>query len=207
MVAAAGAGRTVAPSLATNSIAAGPTRRRPSPSVSRSSYLSLNSATATAVYAIREGDGPGPLGVEGKNGEGEPRVSFPWCVMGCFGSQSSKQSQDESKNQKRRSDAITRQLQKDKQVYRATHRLLLLGECICLASPRLASSRLASPRLVSSPFSTRECSSAARTKETRVDPKLFREPRISTKQFCRGPISITGRALAIRFDRCDARGN
>ncbi|EFN63839.1 Guanine nucleotide-binding protein G(s) subunit alpha [Camponotus floridanus] len=47
--------------------------------------------------------------------------------MGCFGSQSSKASQDDSKNQKRRSDAITRQLQKDKQVYRATHRLLLLG--------------------------------------------------------------------------------
>lgn len=117
--------RTVA--LATTNSIAGPIRRRPSPSVSRSSYLSLNSATATAVYAIREPDGPGPepLDVEGKNGE--PRsVSFPWCVMGCFGSQN-KDSQDESKNQKRRSDAITRQLQKDKQVYRATHRLLLLG--------------------------------------------------------------------------------
>ncbi|KAJ8669775.1 hypothetical protein QAD02_001034 [Eretmocerus hayati] len=47
--------------------------------------------------------------------------------MGCFGSQSSKSGQDDSKNQKRRSDAITRQLQKDKQLYRATHRLLLLG--------------------------------------------------------------------------------
>ncbi|KOX75350.1 Guanine nucleotide-binding protein G(s) subunit alpha [Melipona quadrifasciata] len=64
--------------------------------------------------------------VEGKSEEGEPRVSLSWCVMGCFGSQSSKASQDDSKNQKRRSDAITRQLQKDKQVYRATHRLLLL---------------------------------------------------------------------------------
>ncbi|XP_043474737.1 guanine nucleotide-binding protein G(s) subunit alpha isoform X1 [Leptopilina heterotoma] len=47
--------------------------------------------------------------------------------MGCFGSQSSKASQDDSKSQKRRSDAISKQLQKDKQVYRATHRLLLLG--------------------------------------------------------------------------------
>lgn len=65
--------------------------------------------------------------VEGKSEEGEPRVSLSWCVMGCFGSQSSKASQDDSKNQKRRSDAITRQLQKDKQLYRATHRLLLLG--------------------------------------------------------------------------------
>lgn len=66
--------------------------------------------------------------VEGKSEEGEPRVSLSWCVMGCFGSQSSKASQDDSKNQKRRSDAITRQLQKDKQLYRATHRLLLLGK-------------------------------------------------------------------------------
>lgn len=50
------------------------------------------------------------------------------CAMGCFGSQGSKgQTSDDSKSQKRRSDAITRQLQKDKQVYRATHRLLLLG--------------------------------------------------------------------------------
>lgn len=46
--------------------------------------------------------------VEGKSEEGEPRVSLSWCVMGCFGSQSSKASQDDSKNQKRRSDAITR---------------------------------------------------------------------------------------------------
>lgn len=39
------------------------------------------------------------------------------CAMGCFGSQGSKgQASDDSKSQKRRSDAITRQLQKDKQV-------------------------------------------------------------------------------------------
>lgn len=49
--------------------------------------------------------------------------------MGCFGSASSKPdaSNEDTKSQKRRSDAITKQLQKDKQVYRATHRLLLLG--------------------------------------------------------------------------------
>lgn len=74
--------------------------------------------------------------------------------MGCFGSAGSKQtdaggsgggggsgsgggaagsgagggdSSEDTKTQKRRSDAITKQLQKDKQVYRATHRLLLLG--------------------------------------------------------------------------------
>lgn len=138
-VADVGAGRTTALALATNSIVAG--RRRPSRSGSRSSSLSVNAVTGTGTTitaadaaadavanATREGNGHGPLDVEGKNGEGEPRVSFPWCVMGCFGSQSSKASQDDSKNQKRRSDAITRQLQKDKQVYRATHRLLLLGE-------------------------------------------------------------------------------
>lgn len=51
--------------------------------------------------------------------------------MGCFGSAGSKQTEasgsEDTKSQKRRSDAITKQLQKDKQVYRATHRLLLLG--------------------------------------------------------------------------------
>ena len=50
--------------------------------------------------------------------------------MGCFGSPSSKQSDinsEDTRSQKRRSDAISKQLQKDKQLYRATHRLLLLG--------------------------------------------------------------------------------
>lgn len=55
----------------------------------------------------------------------------PWAAMGCFGSAGSKQTEatgsEDTKTQKRRSDAITKQLQKDKQVYRATHRLLLLG--------------------------------------------------------------------------------
>lgn len=120
---------------ATNSIAA--RRRAPSRSGSRSSGISVNASTAIAVAATaddavvanatREGNGGPVVDADGRNGEGEARVSFPWCVMGCFGSQSSKASQDDSKNQKRRSDAITRQLQKDKQVYRATHRLLLLG--------------------------------------------------------------------------------
>lgn len=102
---------------------------RPSRSSSLSSFT-VTIATTIIATTTREVNGPGPLDVEGKNGEGESRVSFPWCVMGCFGSQSSKASQDDSKNQKRRSDAITRQLQKDKQVYRATHRLLLLGKLL-----------------------------------------------------------------------------
>ncbi|CAG9124616.1 unnamed protein product [Plutella xylostella] len=52
-----------------------------------------------------------------------------WSAMGCFGSPGGKSGGegDDLKSQKRRSDAITRQLQKDKQLYRATHRLLLLG--------------------------------------------------------------------------------
>lgn len=52
-----------------------------------------------------------------------------WSAMGCFGSPGGKSGSegDDIKSQKRRSDAITRQLQKDKQLYRATHRLLLLG--------------------------------------------------------------------------------
>lgn len=44
----------------------------------------------------------------------------PFAAMGCFGSASSKQTDsndsDDSKSQKRRSDAITKQLQRDKQV-------------------------------------------------------------------------------------------
>ena len=48
--------------------------------------------------------------------------------MGCFGSAASKQDADESKKQKEKNKKINQQIQKDKQVYRATHRLLLLGE-------------------------------------------------------------------------------
>lgn len=44
-------------------------------------------------------------------------------VMGCFGNEGSKESQA-----KKRDIAIGKQLKKDKQVYRATHRLLLLGK-------------------------------------------------------------------------------
>lgn len=39
-----------------------------------------------------------------------------WSAMGCFGSPGGKSSEDDAKTQKRRSDAITKQLQKDKQV-------------------------------------------------------------------------------------------
>lgn len=48
-------------------------------------------------------------------------------VMGCFGSASSKADQEESKRRKEANKRINQQIQRDKQVYRATHRLLLLG--------------------------------------------------------------------------------
>ncbi|GLV36219.1 G protein alpha s subunit [Carabus blaptoides fortunei] len=74
------------------------------------------------------GQGGGAAGAVGAEGGGGCWWGPLACAMGCFGSQGSKgQTSDDSKSQKRRSDAITRQLQKDKQVYRATHRLLLLG--------------------------------------------------------------------------------
>lgn len=74
------------------------------------------------------GQGGGAGGAVGAEGGGGCWWGPLACAMGCFGSQGSKgQTSDDSKSQKRRSDAITRQLQKDKQVYRATHRLLLLG--------------------------------------------------------------------------------
>lgn len=47
--------------------------------------------------------------------------------MGCFGSASSKADHEDTKRGKERNKQINQQLQKDKQLYRATHRLLLLG--------------------------------------------------------------------------------
>ena len=47
--------------------------------------------------------------------------------MSCFGGGAS----DELlKEQSRRNKAIDQQLKKDKDVYKSTHRLLLLGECL-----------------------------------------------------------------------------
>lgn len=48
--------------------------------------------------------------------------------MGCFGSAAAKTDHDDAKKGKETNKKINQQLQKDKQVYRATHRLLLLGE-------------------------------------------------------------------------------
>ncbi|XP_065342611.1 guanine nucleotide-binding protein G(s) subunit alpha [Cloeon dipterum] len=71
--------------------------------------------------------------------ERQQQADFPRCcpatifleswpdVMGCFGSASSKADQEENKRRKEANKKINQQIQKDKQVYRATHRLLLLG--------------------------------------------------------------------------------
>ncbi|KAG0711048.1 Guanine nucleotide-binding protein G(s) subunit alpha [Chionoecetes opilio] len=47
--------------------------------------------------------------------------------MGCFGSAGAKGDADENKRRKEANKKINKQIQQDKQVYRATHRLLLLG--------------------------------------------------------------------------------
>ena len=48
--------------------------------------------------------------------------------MSCFGG-----GQDEAlKEQRRQNKLIDAQLKKDKDVYKATHRLLLLGTCMCV---------------------------------------------------------------------------
>lgn len=76
------------------------------------------------------GGAESPDGTQEGGGSGEACWWIPWSAMGCFGSPSSKQSDinsEDTRSQKRRSDAISKQLQKDKQLYRATHRLLLLG--------------------------------------------------------------------------------
>lgn len=49
-------------------------------------------------------------------------------VMGCFGGSSSKNDAEEDKKRKEANKRIEKQIQKDKQIYRATHRLLLLGK-------------------------------------------------------------------------------
>lgn len=51
----------------------------------------------------------------------------PLAAMGCFGNRDAAQASEDIRSQKRISDQINRQLAKEKQVYRATHRLLLLG--------------------------------------------------------------------------------
>lgn len=48
--------------------------------------------------------------------------------MGCFGGSSSKNDAEEDKKRKEANKRIEKQIQKDKQIYRATHRLLLLGQ-------------------------------------------------------------------------------
>ena len=52
-------------------------------------------------------------------------ASAGWFTMGCF--KPSKEDEDE-KARREANRKIEKQLQKDKQAYRATHRLLLLGQ-------------------------------------------------------------------------------
>lgn len=52
-------------------------------------------------------------------------ITDPDMVMGCFGG--NKQDAEDEKWRKEANKRIEKQLQRDKQVYRATHRLLLLG--------------------------------------------------------------------------------
>lgn len=58
--------------------------------------------------------------------------------MGCLGNSKTEDQRNEEKAQRENNKKINRQLQKDKQIYRATHRLLLLGGfcviyryCVC----------------------------------------------------------------------------
>lgn len=51
--------------------------------------------------------------------------------MGCLGNSKTEDQRNEEKAQREANKKIEKQLQKDKQIYRATHRLLLLGEFDC----------------------------------------------------------------------------
>ncbi|KAK4336776.1 hypothetical protein RND71_043863 [Anisodus tanguticus] len=57
----------------------------------------------------------------------ERRASLLANVMGCFGGAQSQKEQDEQKKRREANKRIEKQIQKDKQIFRATHRLLLLG--------------------------------------------------------------------------------
>ncbi len=50
--------------------------------------------------------------------------------MGCLGNSKTEDQRNEEKIQREANKKIEKQLQKDKQIYRATHRLLLLGRLV-----------------------------------------------------------------------------
>lgn len=80
--------------------------------------------TTTATVATGPECGPGAA----EKGAGCWWSSL--AAMGCFGNRDSQQAAggaEDSREKKRISDRINKQLKMDKQVYRATHRLLLLG--------------------------------------------------------------------------------
>lgn len=54
--------------------------------------------------------------------------------MGCLGNNKTEDQRNEEKVQRENNKKINKQLQKDKQIYRATHRLLLLGGCCVIYS-------------------------------------------------------------------------
>jgi hypothetical protein len=67
------------------------------------------------------------LKLESDESEANRRPSLLANVMGCFGGSGSKNDAEEDKRRKEANKRIEKQIQKDKQIYRATHRLLLLG--------------------------------------------------------------------------------
>lgn len=64
-----------------------------------------------------------------------PRT-FYWVFgkMGCLGNSKTEDQRNEEKAQREANKKIEKQLQKDKQIYRATHRLLLLGRFLEMLS-------------------------------------------------------------------------
>ncbi|KAF0021319.1 hypothetical protein F2P81_026428 [Scophthalmus maximus] len=62
--------------------------------------------------------------------------------MGCLGNSKTEDQRNEEKAQREANKKIEKQLQKDKQIYRATHRLLLLGEASPVCAARGSASSL-----------------------------------------------------------------
>lgn len=67
------------------------------------------------------------LKLESDEREANRRPSLLANVSSCFGGSGSKNDAEEDKRRKEANKRIEKQIQKDKQIYRATHRLLLLG--------------------------------------------------------------------------------
>lgn len=89
--------------------------------------------------------------------------------MGCLGTSKTEDQRNEEKVQRENNKKINKQLQKDKQIYRATHRLLLLGRFWVINDRLLCSVK----RPVHfSRFKTKEVNSISKPEPAKSEPVM-----------------------------------